>query len=1188
MSQTVQESAITQGAIPQDATPRPDAAHEAAVCARLRRRRRSRWGRRIGSRKALRFALFGLGAVVLVGAALLSVLYLMLVRGPVSADMLGARIAAALDSRLGADYDVFVGRTTIESGDHGPFIAVADLRIDTVSGQKVFSAPRATVSLDPLRLLVGQVAPRRIELFDIGLQLALTPDGAVAVSAGAQPFLFGRAPRDAKAPAASAAPAAPAPPVGEHAAVRALGDALRRTLAVALGAQSPLGPLEHIGISRGRLVVDDQALGRSTTFDALELAIDKEHDAALLTIAATGPSGRWSVAAQARSDNEGADGPRSVDVEIRDLSMDELSLMLNLRAPPVEFDAPLSARLLMSLGDNGRLTTAEGRFALGSGFFYFRDRDQEPIRIDEITGRLNWDAVARRFEVGPVSVHSGRTHLTFAGRIEPPDENAPDWRIDIASAPGVLGGSRPGEIDVELQSARLAFRVDARAQTYALERLELAGPQLAVAASGEGRWTPGDRRLRGSVEVKDSAFHSALRVWPSFVASKPRAWFLSHKNKGLIESGRIVVDLDEASFAAIGERRGVADEAVNIEGALSGGELVFMPGVPPISELSGKLRVTGRHASFVASSGHMDTGPDRRLSLVEGRFEAGEFGSEIVKGQINVRASGALDAVSELIAAEGLKPFGGFAVEHGLVRGHVDGRVIVDLALFPERPPAVKVATQISNMVVERVVGREKIDQASLALTADASGMRASGQGRLLGNPVRIEMRKPPGGLTEASLTMQLDDAARARQGWQSPAISGPVGVKVTTLLGAADKAKPLVELDLTRTAISSLGGYSKPAGRAAKAAFSIVHEGQQTTLQSFAFDAGTASAQGVIELDANGAFASASFSQLKLSPGDDMKVEIAQTRDAGARVQVRGTTIDARPFLQDMLGAGRDQSPSPGFELDLRANLLTGSNGQALSNVDLKLVTRAEGIREFRLAARSGRSSVTGGPLAPQPGSPQQFFVRTDDGGALLSFLDLYRRMDGGQLQLVGYGNGRRANGMVSVRNFTLRNEATLQKLVAEGARGREAQLPIDPSAVPFDRLEAAFTRTGARIDLRDGVVSGPSVGATIEGGIDFARDQVALNGTFVPAYGLNNMFSRIPLFGPLLGGGANEGLIGINFRITGSASAPVLSLNPLSAMTPGFLRKIFGAADAVTLPPSPAQPAARTPTMPLSVSPR
>jgi hypothetical protein len=59
-----------------------------------------------------------------------------------------------------------------------------------------------------------------------------------------------------------------------------------------------------------------------------------------------------------------------------------------------------------------------------------------------------------------------------------------------------------------------------------------------------------------------------------------------------------------------------------------------------------------------------------------------------------------------------------------------------------------------------------------------------------------------------------------------------------------------------------------------------------------------------------------------------------------------------------------------------------------------------------------------------------------------------------------------------------------------------------------------------------------------------------------------LNNAFSKIPLFGPLLGGGSNEGLFAINYRITGMASQPTLSINPLS-LAPGIFRNIFGALD-------------------------
>jgi hypothetical protein len=419
------------------------------------------------------------------------------------------------------------------------------------------------------------------------------------------------------------------------------------------------------------------------------------------------------------------------------------------------------------------------------------------------------------------------------------------------------------------------------------------------------------------------------------------------------------------------------------------------------------------------------------------------------------------------------------------------------------------------------------------------------------------------------------------------------VVARVSSAVGMGEKIRPQVDLDLTRTAIGALvPGFSKPAGRAAKASFTLASEGDKTILQSFAFESGVASAQGSIEFDAGG-FNSAKLSQLRVSPGDDMRVEAQQVKDT-LRLVVRGGSIDARPFIQDLLanaapGARDAEGPARELDLDLRANLLTGNNGQTISAMELKLVKRASSVREFRLSGRAGRAALTGGMLATAPSGPPQFFVRSSDGGALMSFLDLYRRMDGGQLQLVAMGSGNQMSGVLSVREFMLRNEPALRRLVNEGAGNRDEKTPppIDTNAVAFDRLQVAFQRTGARLDLRDGAINGPSVGATIEGMLDFGRNQVALNGTFVPAYGVNNLFAKIPLFGPILGGGSNEGLIGVNFRISGAASAPLLSINPLSAIAPGFLRKIFGAADALQTPRAPElEPEAR-PRMPMSVSP-
>ena len=106
---------------------------------------------------------------------------------------------------------------------------------------------------------------------------------------------------------------------------------------------------------------------------------------------------------------------------------------------------------------------------------------------------------------------------------------------------------------------------------------------------------------------------------------------------------------------------------------------------------------------------------------------------------------------------------------------------------------------------------------------------------------------------------------------------------------------------------------------------------------------------------------------------------------------------------------------------------------------------------------------------------------------------------------------------------------------------------------------MQASFVRNAGRLDVKEALVVGNQAGITVSGTLDFAKNSQSLSGTFVPAYGLNNVFSKVPLFGPLLGGGSNEGLLGVNFRVSGSLSQPEVSVNPLSAITPGFLRKLF-----------------------------
>ncbi|MDH3596031.1 MAG: hypothetical protein OEM93_14410, partial [Rhodospirillales bacterium] len=70
-------------------------------------------------------------------------------------------------------------------------------------------------------------------------------------------------------------------------------------------------------------------------------------------------------------------------------------------------------------------------------------------------------------------------------------------------------------------------------------------------------------------------------------------------------------------------------------------------------------------------------------------------------------------------------------------------------------------------------------------------------------------------------------------------------------------------------------------------------------------------------------------------------------------------------------------------------------------------------------------------------------------------------------------------------------------------------------------------------------------------------------LEGTIVPAYTFNRILGAIPILGRILTGGEGEGLFAFTYEMKGALDDPEVSVNPLSALAPGFLRGLFGGID-------------------------
>lgn len=1116
------------------------------------------------------------GVMALVVAALVGAaagaLMVRLEQGPIAIDGLGQRVAAAMSERSGLT--IAFGATNISRTERGATIVV-DRLTASADGKTVVSAPQATVSLDPLSLLRLDPRPRYIDALDLQITLLALPDGAFALTAGGE----GAAPV-ALSPAAPPPPADPPAALGAPPRSRALltqaAAAAIRLIDFATGDASVLGGVRHIGVKRGKLIVDDRALDRTITFADVEIVLEKAARSAAFAIKATGPNGPVSAHAVARADQH---AQRTLDAAAHGVTIDDVNLALGAPHSFVDSDSKVDLTGRFALDSAGVVQEARARFFVNKGFLRFADPDHEPLFYDEIAGGVAWNPHERRVTIEPIHFFSGGTRLTFAGAIEPPASDQA-WRITLGLAePGVLAPDRPHESAVSIAKGVVEATLSPQDRQVTLQRIEAAGPDFALTGAGRINWADGPQ-LALELAVERAQARTLLRLWPNTAAAKPRGWLIHHLRAGTA-SGRLAINFDKTDFYAMKRDLPPRDEALTIDYTVVGGVLTPLQGLPDLTGIDGAGRTTGRSSVFTAQSATQEFGRGQKLHIANATFSMpANNGERATPARLEMRVQGAIDTVAELLAKETIKKHASLPVEPGVLKGHVDGKLRLDFKIGPDAQEgdlAVNVTATVANFVIEKLVGKERFESPAFTVIGDPKGLQASGAGRMLGAPASLDLRKGVGQPAIAALTLTLDDSARAKLGFSANGVAGPIEARMNaTLTDGPMKAN--VEIDLSRVALDNpLPGVVKQAGRPGGAKFVLTQRDNAIKIDDLSFEAGSVAARGAIDLTGAGAFSAARLTHVRLSAGDDMRVDAQRSGD-GVKIVARGGSIDARPFLKTFTRAGDAGGKDGDFDLDFKSPIVSGYGKHVLSNVDFKMTRRGGALRALALTGAFGREPIAVGMARADGGQPQ-INVTAGDAGALLSFTDLYGRMESGALSATLLPQGATLNGTVAIRNFYLRNEPAIRRLVTEGvARVNAAgERRIDPGLVKFDRMQASFSRTGARLDLRESMLSGAEIGLTVEGAIDEARHTMALSGTFVPAFAINNFFSKIPVVGMLLTGGWNEGLIAINFKLNGAVNAPQLSVNPLSAVTPGFLRKLFGALDAGAQPAQPASPAGR-----------
>jgi hypothetical protein len=1107
-----------------------------------------RWPRRrIAKRLGVGLCVVALALMVMVGALWARLLY-----GPLAAPWIGARIEAALERALGRGADIEIGEVNLRAGPHGPVVALQRLRLRDADGATVLNAPSAEATIDLWSAMFSGAPVGALDLVGVELRLEAKPDGSLSLALGGD---------DAKTITFQGAPARDGAPEGPAPVTQAAMSALAAFVDAIAAADGPLGALTHVGLSQGKLVV--AGAGGKTLLIYTDLSAffaRRRHEAAAkFSLSAKGPQSQPSIEAEASL----KDGRRALDLALAGLTFDEAAVFAGFHDAPVDVDLTISARLALTLTPEGRLDAASGRFSAGSGYVRLDDVDHEPFLIDSLAGGFRWDAPEQAIVVEPTQLLSGETRLSVAGQLKRLDPEGSAWGYVLSSTDNKLAGEAKADGAMSLGDLSATGRYTPAAGVLAVERLQFSGGEAALSMSGELVGGDAGPALRADIQARRMKARDLMRFWPSVVAPEARRWFLSSFKGGVLDAATLKLALDREVFLTP-KGTPAPDAAVDLEFEVSDAALDYLPGAPPLTGVAGKGRVTGRTASFEAKSARIDVGPGRRLSVVEARVDMPDFAPTPMSAKIVARVQGGLDAALDYLARPAFKTFVSLPAAAQSARGQLDARLTIDLELGPgAREPRARVEAQTANVAIDQFLGSEKLEGGALAISADGQNLTVKGTGRLFGAPATIETRNAD--RPEAVVTVTLDEGQRARRGMAIAGLGGLVAARLTTPLPEPGRAPPRraqVELDLSRASFDGLfGALSKPAGKPAKATFALAEQDGGFAVDAFAFEGAGAMARGAGVLGQDGVLKSFKLTQVKLSPGDDLRLE-GQKAAEGLKLVARGAALDARPFLKALVGpgsAGPTASGAGDLDLDLKTTLLTGHNRQAMGPAELRLVKRGGKLRQFSLVGRFGKDAVT----ATLGKDGETILFDTEDAGSALGFLDLYRRMEGGSLSAVAKIGDARVDASFTIRRFLLRDEPAMRRLVAESAAARGGEglssARVDVQSVPFERLHARLTRNADRLTIHDGALSGPTLGLTVAGVVETRSERLALAGAFVPAYAINNFFARLPLFGPILGGGKEEGLFAVNYRLSGTLSQPAVVVNPLSAIAPGFLRSIF-----------------------------
>jgi hypothetical protein len=888
------------------------------------------------------------------------------------------------------------------------------------------------------------------------------------------------------------------------------------------------------------------------------------------------PPGRETLAGQLQS-------IQIVDAQV---ALEDRKLGISWTAPRADFTfsrdsrgIALSARLDLLLDGRSGHLDADGVYAMQGRSLDLKlwGGGVTPSSLARLTPQLDFLS-AVRFPIG------GQVTLTY--RL---GDGITSLSADVAAGEGTLDLTPVAGFAMPVKSVGLKAAFHKEELELQQFRVDLGGTVLTA----DGKITDLAGAMRTSLRFRaDGAALDALpAIWPKPLAPHPRAWIAANLTHGRIQTVAGTLN------GHVPAGKGVGDFIVDaLDGSLNVDDATvrYMPTMPKVEHVAAS-------ANFDADKFTIDLagGEAANLTLPTGKVVLKGLSKPDQDADITLKIDGSVADVLRFIDHPPLGWTSKFGIDPNQIGG--DAELLLSLK-FPlvENLSLDKLAIRVEaddrGLSMPKVLQDLDLTDGMIHFSVDNNGLDAAGTAQLDHRPAAIRWREnfaKAAFRSRYQVAAQLSDEGRRLAGlgaapFQPPYLKGAAPVEIAATMLQPGRWDVGVKADLTPVELVMPGlNYAKAAGAKAQATadFQLV-DNKMARVQRFRVNGdNNLDVSGDVAFDKDGEIRRVNLPRATFARSE-LSGAVTFRTDGGLAVTASGPVFDGREIVADRptdpatdklaprppLPPRSETAPPPPPKEVTPLSIEARFDKVWLSDQGFVTGAAADLVRDHLYWRRAHISAETADhrrltlDLHPTDDAHSSVVLDSDDAGGVFRAMDVFDNMRGGKMKLNAVYDdkapGRPLSGRLKVEDFQLENAPVLAKLLTVAGLTGILDL-MSGQGIHFDKLDMPFSYVDGWLAISDGQAAGSALGFTAKGRIDLQTDRSALEGTLVPAYAINSVLGGIPILGPLLAPEKGGGIIAMNFQMKGPTGDPSFTVNPLSALTPGFLRHLFDIFD-------------------------